>query len=270
MACVTATRYLLIEFKYSESLNKWSLRQGLGYDYFYRQAQRVAEGDVQTFAVSARTPRRAFLEMYGYALRDKPGVYYSNNPLLVNLPLLVLNDLADEPHNAFVQCFASRKAVRERAFSRLAEMPWETLDDALLDFVMGLKKQIGEQGGTMSQVSFQEGLTPEMVKAIGKGMRKALIDNMTIDERRKVLTNLSTEERQRVLAGLAPEDRLAGLAPEDRLAGLAPEDRLAGLAPEDRLVDLGPIELAALMARIEAYLSQQQDPPSPSRSDEGE
>jgi hypothetical protein len=142
-----------------------------------------------------------------------------------------------------------------------------------------MKKQIGEQGGAMSQVSFQEGLTPEMVKAIGKGMRKALIDNMTIDERRKVLTNLSTEERQRVLAGLtpedrvvglAPEDRVAGLAPEDRVAGLAPEDRVAGLAPEDRLVDLGPIELAALMARIEAYLSQQQDPPSPSRPDEGE
>ena len=37
-----------------------------------------------------------------------------------------------------------------------------------------------------------------------------------------------------------------------------------------RLVDLGPSELAALMARIETYLSQQQDPPSPSRLDEGE
>ncbi len=43
----TNANHLLIEFKYSESLSADALLQALGYQYFYRQAQRLNESELQ-------------------------------------------------------------------------------------------------------------------------------------------------------------------------------------------------------------------------------
>jgi hypothetical protein len=202
-----------------------SFQQAVGYDYFYRQAQQLAQTDVQTFVFSARTPRAALLNEYGYSVTAQSGVYRSANVLLHSIPLVLLNELRWEPHNAFVQCFASQRRVREAAFQRMAQTDWRMLDEGFWDFLAGLRTYIGRKGNEMSELAMKSVLTPEVVMETGKQLRQAL------------------------LAVLTPEERLAGLAPEERLAGLAPEERLAGLTPE---------ELIALMARIEAYLHQQQ------------
>ena len=60
-----AAGHVLVEFKYTESVNPKALAQAIAYDYFYRQGQRLREEQVQTVVLSARTPRKERLEMCG-------------------------------------------------------------------------------------------------------------------------------------------------------------------------------------------------------------
>ncbi len=214
----------LLEFKYSESLNGLCLQQAVGYGYFYRQSQQVDERAIQISVISARTPRTAVLKQYGYVETETPGVYRSSYPLLDQVQVIVLNQLRPDEHNAFMQCFASQRRVRESAFTRLQNLDWDELGDSLWEFVIGLHERINVQGDNMTEVIASEGLTPEKIMALGKKVRQSL------------------------LATLTPEERLAGLAPRERLEGLAPRERLEGLAPA---------ELSELVKEIEAYLQEQ-------------
>ena len=235
--------HILIEFKYRETIQEETFQQAVGYDYFYQQGQQLTRSQVETFVFSAKTPQKATLQKFGYEQAGTLGVYRSKALLVRHIVLLILNELPLARHNAFVQCFTSQRRVREAAFERLLASEQNVLQDALLNFVVGLQTHIKTKEGNMNEIKHgDEGLTPEMVMETGKRIRKALLANLTSEERKTLLNNLTREER---LAGLAPEERLAGLAPEERLAGLAPEERLAGLAPE---------EIAALMKQIEIYL----------------
>ncbi|MEZ4732314.1 MAG: hypothetical protein R3E79_34815 [Caldilineaceae bacterium] len=198
--------HILIEFKFTESLNRERFQQALGYDYFYRQAQKVAEVEIQTYVFSAQTPHTAFLQEYGYRAAEQPGVYQSTNPMLQPILLLVLNELRPELHNAFIQCFASRGRVRRAAFQQLEAMEWQELDETFWDFFVGLQSHFVEKESEVSAMAKHQELTPETVMETGKQLRKAL------------------------LAVLTPEERLAGLAPEERLAGLTKEEMIALIA----------------------------------------
>ncbi len=199
----SSAKHILLEFKYTESINKKALLQALGYDIFYKLAQRLNDKDVQTFLLSARKPRAEFLQTFGYQVEDKRGVYYSTNPILKHLPILSLNELEADGHNAFVKCFASRKREKEDAFDVLEG---EKLDVSSYRFVTGLRRYwFDAQGEDQMDVE----LTSEQVFALGKGWSDMMLAMMT------------------------PEERLAGLQPEERLAGLQPEERLAGLTQEE-------------------------------------
>ncbi len=50
----TAT-HILLEFKYTESLNEQSLRQASGYDYFYRSSHDLSEHEIQTVITMPRS-----------------------------------------------------------------------------------------------------------------------------------------------------------------------------------------------------------------------
>ncbi|NJL59799.1 MAG: hypothetical protein HC887_09305, partial [Desulfobacteraceae bacterium] len=63
--------HILIEFKYTESVNENALLQVLGYDYFYRRTQNLAGHDVGTFLVSSKTPERETLRVFGYSQSDR-------------------------------------------------------------------------------------------------------------------------------------------------------------------------------------------------------
>ncbi|MFN8493958.1 MAG: hypothetical protein U0350_40540 [Caldilineaceae bacterium] len=196
-------RHILLEFKFTESVNRAALTQALAYDYFYRQTQQVAEADVQTFVISAHTVRKNVLAEYGYAVTEHPGVYRSSNPLLRTVPLLLLNELQATQHNAFIQCFASKRRVRTHAFQLLAQLDWQMVNEAFWDFVAGLRNYLEVKGAEMSNVTLPSGLTPEMVMETGKAMRKALLENLTPQEIQQLLTKLTPEQR---LAGLTPEE----------------------------------------------------------------
>jgi len=223
--------HILIEFKYSESVNEDAFRQTLGYDTFYRRSQRLAEDKVQTFLVSAKTPAKAVLKRFGYSGTERKGVYQSSNPLLRRTGLVSLNELSDELHNAFFKCFASRIKEKESAFDLLRHTGAGLLHIRLHWIIQGLRYiWFGMKGDDMKTE-----LTPEKISEIGKMWTDAILAGMTPEER---------------LAGLKPEERLAGLKAEERLAGLKAEERLAGLKAEERLAGLKPEEIEAYLCKL--------------------
>jgi hypothetical protein len=212
-----ATHHLL-ECKLTESINEESFQQALTYDYLYRQSQQVSRGDMQTYIVSAHTPRAVHLQAWGYTVSEHTGVYVSSLPLLQHVVLLVLNELSDAPHNDFIRLFASRQRVRGAALHTLLRQPFGRWPSQFWAFLFGLQRLYKVEGADM-----RRDLTVEDVLEIGEEMRK------------------------QVIASAAPEERLVGLAPAERLDGLAPEERLAGLKPE---------ELQALLHQLETYLGE--------------
>lgn len=110
-------KHLLLEFKYTQSLNIYVLLKMCGYLVLYQEAQKLKDEEVELFLISAKTPREKFLKTFQYSEAEAPGVYRSQNPLLERVHLICLNLLRPEPHNAFIKCFASRTNEKRKAFS---------------------------------------------------------------------------------------------------------------------------------------------------------
>ncbi len=229
-------RHLLLEFKYTESLTLEAVLQAASYDYLYRKAQGLTPADVQTFVLCAKTPRAERLAELGYVNTEQAGVYRSENVYVRTIPLLVLNELADTPHNAFVKCFASHKEAKAAAFATVTKHHLNKIPSLLYIFLIGLRHLWSMSEG---EETMKEKVTPERVMELGEEWSKLLIRHMNATER---LVGLSPEER---LAGLSPEERLAGISPEERLAGISPEERLAGISPEERLAGISPEDVLA-------------------------
>ncbi len=191
----SAAGHVLLEFKYTESINETALAQAVAYDHFYRQAQRLQEEQALTVVLSSRTPRELRLEEWGYR-ELQSGVFGSPLPLLRRVLLLVLNDLPPHPHNAFVKLFASREQEREAAFAAL-DTATVTMSPQLHAYMFGLQETLEVKG----EINMAEILTPDKIMEIGEKIR------------------------QRVLETATPEEKLAGLDPQDRLAGLTNAER---------------------------------------------
>jgi hypothetical protein len=234
----SAAAHVLVEFKYTESVNETALAQAVSYDHFYRQGQRLSEEQALTVLLSARTPRKDRLEKWGYEEEQK-GVFCSQLPLLRRVRLLVLNRLPPQPHNAFVKLFASRKREREAAFASL-DMPMVAESPDLHAYMVGLQTALEVKG----EVNMAEMLTPEKVMEIGKEVRQRILEWASPEDINETL-------RQRILEMASPEERMMGLdlnkvnpklrqrilemaSPEERLSGLDPNEILAGINTAER------------------------------------
>jgi hypothetical protein len=195
---------ILLEFKYTESVNKAALCQALGYDTFYRRSQQLTETEVQTFILSARTPQPETLQEFEYKPAEKSGVYHSDNIMLKTLLLLALNELRDEPHNAFVKTFASRYLARKAALETLKTMGLQTFPPTVRAVMNFLWRQ-----WTMIKEEMELEITPEQFIELGKQWQEMMLMQMPLEER---------------LAGLGPEEVLTYFKPEERLAGLPVEE----------------------------------------------
>jgi hypothetical protein len=226
--------HVLIEFKYTESVNENSLLQSLLYDHSYFTARTLRRGKVQTFLVSARTPRKEVLDYFEYEATELSGVYHSRDKFLKKIDLLLLNELSNQPHNVFFKCFASQKKQREAAFAVIERLNIWNWSEELWTTLSGLHSVFQQlEGATpMKEIA----LTPEYLRKLGEGMRQ------------QIIATLSPAQR---LEGLAPAQRLEGLAPAQRLEGLDAETVLTYFAPEQLLEKLDP-------AVIEEYLRQRQ------------
>jgi len=257
--------HILLELKYSESLNRRRIEKVHAYDILYRETAGLPDKDVATFILSSKTPRQLLLDKFGYKPTKWTGVYQSNLPMVDRVGLLVLNDLRNEPHNAYVKCFASRPKAKEVAFKTLEKIERFPID--LLSFITGLHQLVLPKG---EKEMLNIEITAQDVMEFGKGWRAMLLANTTLEERllgfspeevlscykpeevlsrykpEEVLSRYKPEERlvglkpEEILSWYKPEERLIGLKPEERLIGLKPEERLIGLKPEERLIGLEP------------------------------
>ena len=64
----------------------------------------------------AKTPCPKFLEKFAYKQSQHKGGYTSQMPVFRWVMLIILNDLSDEAHNAWIKCFASRPKEKKKAF----------------------------------------------------------------------------------------------------------------------------------------------------------
>jgi hypothetical protein len=112
--------------------------------------------------------------------------------LLKSVPLLVLNELSDEPHNAYIKCFASRMKEKKAAFRMLKRQNTGSFSLKLLWLLQGLWNHWFSKGGD----PMKHELTPEQVIEMGKMWGDVY------------------------LSTLNPEERLRGLGPEELLKAL--------------------------------------------------
>ncbi len=206
--------HILIEFKYTESLNEQALRQAVGYDYFYQQARELKEQELQTVLVSAKTPRKSTLDALGYTVTAHAGVFRSPLWVIRKILLLSLNDLDDTAYNAPIKCFASRQRERLAAFITLKGQQRSSFSDRFWRMVNGLWNLWFFRGGDTMTVT----LTPEEVTEMGKMWGEHFLSGLSVEER---------------LAGLKSEDILRNFKPEDILRNFKPEDILRNFKPED-------------------------------------
>ena len=128
--------------------------------------------------------------------------------------LLSLNELSNEPHNAYVKCFASHRQEKEKAFQVLENHVYNSLTTNLKSFLDGLK---GIWFALPKGEDMNLELTPELLTAWGEKWGKSYLAHLSIEEA------VEHFGKQEFLSHLKPEERLAGLKPEERLAGLNPE-----------------------------------------------
>ena len=184
--------HVLLEFKYTESVNKQAIRQSLGYDVFYRRAKELPDEEMQSFIVSAKTPRPGTLAKFGYHQTEHVGVYHSDNVLLAEIPLLVLNELDDTPYNVFFKLFASRAQAKMKAVSGLKRWWLPRLSQKLYWLIRGLLKLWFIKGEQM-----MEAITPDLLIEQGKIFKELLLPMMTPEEIEAVLQDTPYAQRIR-------------------------------------------------------------------------
>ena len=164
------------------------------------------------------------MEQLGFKNTKFAGVYRSELPIFERVLLLSLNELSNEPHNAGVKYFSSKKKVKQQALQHLKSLDLISLNDELRFLISGLKEiwAIFVKGGAKMKMKY----TPEEVIKIGKHLEEAWLATLTPSER---------------LEDLKPKELLAALTPSEVLEKFTPFERMAGLKPyeiEDYLKQL--------------------------------
>ncbi len=232
-------RDILLEFKYSQSLDCKAMAQAIGYDHFYQESQKLDAYEVQTFLVSAKKPQQETRKPFGYEQMRYPGVYESKNTLEQRILLISLNELADEPYNAIFKLFATHQIEKARALKTLernrlvSEMPTD-----FKSLFHGLLVLEGE-----SDMDIE--LTPEQIKKAGQLIGKSYLSHLSIEER------LAGTNPREVMSHFKPADRVAGINPRDVMSHFKPADMLTAFRQVNTLEGLSTEELE----EFENYLS---------------
>jgi len=172
----STAKHILMEFKYTESLTLDAMLQAIGYEKFFRTTRKLKWEEVQMFVLSSKTPQKERLIEFGYEQTDLPGFYRSNIIYARHIPLLVLNQLRDEPHNALTKIFASRKKEKAKAFLSLQKL--EGLPSELLNVLEALWTLWSLPEGT----NMNEILTPERVLEMSKEWKSFMFQQLSAEE----------------------------------------------------------------------------------------
>lgn len=78
-------------------------------DTFYLRSKELERSRLQSVLMNSKTPRLEFLPKFHFEPAGPRDVYESQPYWVGKLRLILLNELADKPHNASLKCFASRQ-----------------------------------------------------------------------------------------------------------------------------------------------------------------
>jgi len=225
----THARYVIIEFKYTESLNKKALQQALSYDYLFHVHKNIKKVDMQTFLVSSKTPNEDFMSQMGFRqVSGRKGVYQSDNEACNSINILVLNELPNTYNNVFFKCFASHKIERFKAFELLQKKDLADVTSVVKRLMLGLwQVWYNFQGG--KKMEFQ--MTPEQFQK-------------TVDMWGEVY-----------LQSLSPQELLKYVPIKDRLKDVPVYERLKDVPVYERLKDVPVYEHLKVVPidQIKAY-----------------
>ena len=194
--CDSKAAHILIEFKYTESVNEDGILQAAAYDLFYRQVQKLPREQTLPVVLSAKTPQRSRLAKWGYQESER-GVFRTGLPFVGRVMLLALNRLPAHSNNAIVKLFASRKQERDAGLASLDRNVFAESTE-FHAYVLGLSQTLSVKG----ELNMAEVLTPEKVLEYGKRIRELVFETGTLEER---LAGLSFKERRELLRLLQEE-----------------------------------------------------------------
>ena len=209
--CRTAWRTLanhnLISFKsHQDTFDFWTLLELIGHYVNYRKQaspsldQLLPENQFRLFAITARFPEGLATQIP--LEESQPGVYDINiGPLQIRL--LVVRNLADEPANAMLKLFSI--VPEQIEFACRYYRPVSQHTTGIVDNLIRVYRK-----EDMSMASTLEELNQKILKEA--------LETASIDDR---------------LKGLSPDDRLKGLTAEQILKRFSPDDRLKGLTTEE-------------------------------------
>lgn len=165
----TPARELLIEFKFAESVNEEAIAQLFVNDTLYRARQRTRPEELSSFLLAARTPRAELMQAHGFKAIGQPGVYATEYPQFSRLRVIVLNELADWPHNAPLKSFASREIEWRKGIEQMIGRGLNLISIDFEWFFSGIRRlrMKGMAEALMEQME-PVGWTPETVLELGR------------------------------------------------------------------------------------------------------
>ena len=187
-------KHVILELKYSESINKTAIFQTIGYLGSYLRLKQLKPEKVCAFIVSSKTPQRRMLKQIGFEQTDIKGLYRSKDCLLSNIQLISLNDLSDAPYNLWIKLFSSKINQRLSVLKRILAFDLKKFNSDLVSILIKILK-FWNMIGEISMQRIQKDILYET-------------------------NGISDELAAWFLSLLKPEDRLRGLGPEERLNGL--------------------------------------------------
>jgi hypothetical protein len=196
-------KHVIVELKYTESINKIGVFQTIGYLGSYIRLKKLQPDKVCAFIVSSKTPQQKVLDQIGFVKMNINGVYRSKDCLLSQIQLISLNELSNEPYNLWIKLFASKINQRVSVLKKILSLKFEMFNR---DLFLVLFKILNEWT-MIGEVSMQK-----------------------INQDILSKPDLNDELKAWILSSFfKPEERLHGLKPEEVLSEYKPEDILKGL-----------------------------------------
>jgi hypothetical protein len=195
--------------------------------------QLLFEGQFRLIGISSRFPDSLSKQI---TLEKKQSGVYDINIGPLQIRLLVIRDLANEPVNAMLKHFSI--------------VP-EQIDFACRHYRPVSEHTTGIVENLISMYRKEDKSMATTLEELNRKILKEALERASVEDRLKGLT---AEDR---LKGLPAEERLKGLPAEERLKGLPAEERLKGLPAEELLKGLSPEEIEAYLRTVKKVRPQE-------------
>ncbi|MEO5330625.1 MAG: DUF4351 domain-containing protein [Magnetococcus sp. YQC-5] len=171
--------HILAELKITESLTEKTLTWLSMHDTSYLETAKLERHPLRSVIISAITPRQEYLDRFVFEPVGPNGVYQSKPYWGGMIRLILLNELANEPHNAPLKCFASRLEERKKAFETIRQTGLNKLSVSFGQITTSLWRLLMK--GSLNSPEM-EGVTSDYLIQFGKAWFDSMVDATPDDE----------------------------------------------------------------------------------------